>query len=386
MDRLFTTEVAIESGCIYLPLVFDQEIERAALDETPKRFKSLMSLRKPERRDSQVLDYEGDKFIRSISLESFVESYRETNPEDYARLRQEYLSRYTTNESFREVGISSMLETIVFQVMPHFIKKGKGLDRRELSEPEILDLIHAKTDIHPGYMQEAERFLRTDELQETIARIENNQAEIPQAPSGRTTGDELRSWVYLALEPRILKEELETLKDTLEQKNEFAEKNMQYIATMLYLKSQTDFSLDGFTIHKLEDNRYQVGVYTPDYALKHWDGSVYLFPGCTVMVDTGSLSNPFVKERYRHPFLDETGSRQRICIRDNNLSSRFSAANMINALETGLNTMHYGYINRRDFNGYHRLSHDMFDGLEVRRDNPRIQSGEVEIKNGFVRW
>jgi hypothetical protein len=108
-----------------------------------------------------------------------------------------------------------------------------------------------------------------------------------------------------------------------------------------------------------------------------------------VAVSTGGRLKPFVIEHYKHPLLRRYSPGQEICLpKDFQPSATFNAANVIQSLEAGINALYYGY-NARRRNGYHSLDriHQErfldFDDYRTPPDDPRIVSGEVEVKNIF---
>ena len=159
------------------------------------------------------------------------------------------------------------------------------------------------------------------------------------------------------------------------------------------------------------DRHRHLHKHTGEYALKDFYGRPYLFPDCRIAVSTVVPLKPFVIERYKHPFLEGHDAGQPICLRHLSRSRVFTPANVINALEEGMNALLYGYNSRRR-NGYHSLDRitrpvrtvdfddDImaadddepmirtrpmrsvhFEDYRISRDHPKIASGWVEITN-----
>jgi hypothetical protein len=157
-----------------------------------------------------------------------------------------------------------------------------------------------------------------------------------------------------------------------------------------YLSEKGALEIDGFGFNRLRSkNDYRIYKRTGVYALKDFYGRPYIFPDCRVAVSTAGRLRPFVIEHYKHPLLRRYGSGQEICLpKDFQPPAAFSAANVIQTLEAGISALYYGY-NARRRNGYHSLDriHQErfldFDDYRVPPDDPRIASGEVEVKNIF---
>ncbi|MEK6571432.1 MAG: hypothetical protein AABZ61_08690, partial [Bacteroidota bacterium] len=147
---------------------------------------------------------------------------------------------------------------------------------------------------------------------------------------------------------------------------------------------------------------------------KDYYGRMYLFPDCRVAVSTIVPLKPVVVDTYKHPFLEGHDAGQPICLRGFNPPKVFTAANVINALQEGINALLYGYSSRRR-NGYHGLDqmtrfarttdvdddimpeHEdypvistrhartvNFDDYRVSSDHPKIASGQAEITNNYT--
>jgi hypothetical protein len=106
-----------------------------------------------------------------------------------------------------------------------------------------------------------------------------------------------------------------------------------------------------------------------------------------VAVATLGRLRPVVVDHYKHPFLRQHGSGQAICVGPETQHLTFSAKNVVQALEEGINALLYSYDSRRRL-GYHRL--DALPGMmrlvdfedyRIPQDHPLVVSGHVEGKN-----
>ena len=385
MEKLFHSDIefAIRAGYAYMPLLVDHEIEKEVHGNKEARFWNLASLFRTEHKIQNVIRIEGRHYVKTASLQSLLDNYEKVNRAGYEIEKAKCLRQYEKDLEIKETIIDHKLETIVFKVMPYFIKKNKALERKRMSDLEIVGIINKHVNVPPKYLEIAEDFKDTKSLRETIDKIENKEIAIPPEPEqGPISSEYLRDWFYKALEARILIEEKENLKNLLKQREELIDTNKGFIATLLYLKDNPSLEIDGFGFG--DTNLYKVYVHTGEYALKDFDGDIYLFPDCKVGVYISNLTSPLVFDKYKHPFLNDEDKDQFICIRHGSLSSNFTAENIINSLQTALNTIFYGYTNSGDFGGYNSLKNSMFQEYKISRDHPRIKSGEVEIKNDFI--
>ena len=157
MKRLLDSdlELVVESNFIYLPLLFDPEIEK----EIQTIFRSEKQIENSTQPCLKTIIKREDKyFVKALNLNSLLENYEVINPYDYKRLRNECLLKYQLTGEVDGIFFDETLKIILFQVMPHFIKKNRGLTRKKLSDKELLDLINKKINIPARYYKNAETF------------------------------------------------------------------------------------------------------------------------------------------------------------------------------------------------------------------------------------
>jgi|GEM_PF-370054 len=385
-------ELVVESGFIYLPLLFDPAIEREILSSW--KTKALVKV-------------DGRYFVQTLSLQSLVENYEKIDPASYAQLRTACLEKYRHTPGLGGISIDEKLKTILFHVMPHFIRREKGLDRRKLTEEEILDLVTKYIRIPAKYYDEAYKFRDTDWLREALDNLRHHEVSVNPPRTGRMPARQLREWVHKALELKIVNREKSHLNQVLQEREEFIATHRNYVATLLYLAEKGSLEIDGFGFTRIgASNDYLVYKHTGEYALQDYYGRFYLFPDCRVGVTTIMPLKPIVVDSYKHPFLEGHASGQVICMRHFKPPRVFSAENIINTLEEGINTLLYGYSSRRR-NGYHSLDQITrnvqtveledwvddpifpgrfmqivsFDDYRVPPDHPKIGSGQVIVTN-----
>jgi len=393
-------ELLIQSGFVCLPLLFDPAIEGEI--RTSPRPKTLMTV-------------DGRYFIKTLRLHSLVESYEKIDAQLYEQVLSMCLQKYCGMVELSDISMSEKLRMILFQVMPYFIRRSRGLERRKLSEDEILDLVEEKVNIPRRYYDKATKFLDTRSLRLILGELEERVPSTDPPGDGLMAARRLREWLVKALEVKIMNGEKERLRQVLYHREQFGGTQRKYVAILLYIAEKGSVEIDGFGFSRIGmSDEYLIYKRTGEYALKDFYGRLYLFPDCRVAVSAVIPSRPFVIETYKHPFLEGFDAGQQICLRDFTPPKVFTAASVIKALEEGINALLYGYSSRRR-NGYHSLDRatqhirgtDLdeeitsefeegplgrrrrvpsvhFDDCRVPRDHPKIASGEVEITNDYT--
>ena len=393
-------EVVIQSGFLYVPLLFDPSVDREL--HTPPESHSLIPTN-------------GRLFVRAVSVQSVLENYPTIFPESYERLRNACLHKYSAIRRLERIPLDGKLKTILFDVMPHFIRGHKGFERRRLSEGEILDLIERKISTPASCYQKASALVNTDVLRGLLKALGEHRVAIAPLRDGLTSAREVGEWTQKAIERKIVEGETARVKQLLEGRKTFGETEKRRIAVLLHLAEKGSLEIDHFGFSRIgSDDEYFVYKRTGEYALKDYYGRLYLFPDCRVVVCTHLSQKPVVMENYKHPFLEAHDAGQEICLRGFTSPAVFSGSAMIRALEEGINALLYGYSSRRR-NGYNNLERmpnrlgslgfgdsplvgptdypvirkahllDVdFDDYRVSKDHPKIASGQVEVTNDFT--
>ncbi len=355
-------EVLIDRGMVYYPLLEDHLIETEA------------------HANGVVKEKDGRIFIRGSSIDSLIKNYRVSNPEDYGRFKEAFLKEALPDLDFHKIVKSSVnqnIRVIALEIIPHFVRR-KGFRREKFTEDEILGLVKGKINVGERYYKLAEQTYSPNDLR---SRLE----ELPERfrkrvfPDAFKTIRGLESEVKSALEYEVVMEEKENLKKEISGREALAKKNLEGIATLLCLQDQKEFEIEDFGFLS-NGGRHTLYLKTGEYALRDFDGRVYLFPPCKVgvVISEGELySQPhFLDPEYRHPFGND------ICIHNGYKQGKDKTENIINALEAGIKTVLFGYIdnvrNHQPRSGY--LSSN-FSRYLVSEDNPKIKSGRVKITN-----
>jgi hypothetical protein len=355
MKRLFDSdlEIMVESNYIYFPLLFDPEINSEIQTISPPENQMEISAQ-PD--SNLLLKLKGKYFVKTLNLHSLLENYEVINTYDYQRLRKDCLLKYQLTGEQDTIFLDETLRIILFQVMPHFIRKNRGLVRRKLSGEEILDLINERIKIPEKYYNDAETLQDLKSLKKVLESLEN-QAHMYKPPeNGILTGRTLQDWLHDAIQTKVLISEHHRIAQALKVRNQLSQAKPEHIAVLLYIADAGSLEIDGFgfATHNAHKGEYLIYKRTGDYVLKDYYARSYFFPECRVAVSTYSPFRPFVMEKYKHPFLLNHKSGQEICMKDFVPSNELTANNIIRTLEEGLTALLYGYDSRRR-NGYHSL-------------------------------
>ncbi len=422
MQRLLESDldVVVNGGFVFAPLLLDPSIDaevRAAQATGP------------------LIEVDGKRFVRTLSLRSLIENYAYLHPNAFAALRTACLEKWGCTLEPEATVIDDELRTVLFQIMPYFVRHREGpvvshrkadtplrstgiaRSRRQRAEAdasaraeEVLELLCRRIEIPEKYLAEATRRLDPAPLHRALHTLEAVERPLPPLEEGRIPARRLREWVCQALEVKILRDEKARLARELQERERSAEGDARHLAALLYIAETGALELDGFGFFRIgRRDEYVVYKRTGEYALRDYYGRVYLFPDCRVAVSTVVPLRPFVLERYKHPFLEGYAEGQPICMRGFLPPRTFNAANVIRVIEEGIHALLYGYSPRRR-NGYHSLDRTLkrvsepdsdayqdefitlagrmrvihFDDLRVPPDHPKLASGEVAITNAHT--
>jgi hypothetical protein len=398
MQGAFASDITIviESGYIYLPLLYDPSIEEEidggrSSGSGPNKNSEAFHLM----RGKLLIRVNGKYFVRSLNLQSLLDNYPRLHPEHYKQIKSSQLKKYVAAPYFDELPIDEKLETILFHIMPHYIRRKTQLRRRKPSTEEILDYIEEKMAIPDAYYDRADRFFAPDHSLDFLRGLQRR-ASVDLPGRGPISPDAFDTWLQGALTAKIVNDEIERLTQRLRRREESLKDRRRYTAALLFIADKGSFERDGFGFYRTGTKDYIIYKRTGEYALKDYYGRIYLFPDCRVAVLTHGFMHPIILDRYKHPFLEEDEPGQQICLgldREMYFPRQFTAKNVVKALEEGISTLFYGY-NSRKRNGYHSLDTTAdtatarfrsvnFDDYRIPKDHPKVVSGEVEIKNAF---
>jgi len=382
-------EILVHQGHLYVPLLFDPEIHQESQALPFEKYVSEASPGGvPQSSLPAALTVKDRRFVQAVSAASLLEHYGRLFPREHEKRRLLLREQYSLTADLWGLALDPKLITIVFHILPHFLRREGFSPRRSLGEGEILDLIRERLRIPRRFHQEAQRFLDLAPLKVALQRLETAKLESRPPPEGLVLTATLRAWWEQNLTAHLLAEERARLLQELEDREPWAQAQEGRLAVLLYLADQGSLELDGFGFTRLKKGQdYRIYKRTGPYALKDFFGRLYLFPDCRVAVASLGRLRPVVVDHYKHPFLRQHGSGQDICLGAESPYLTFSAKNVIQALEEGINALFYGYDSRRR-QGYHRL--DALPGMmrlvdfedyRIPEDHPLIVSGHVEVKN-----
>ena len=345
-------ELVVKSGFVYVPLLFDPDIAREVQDwSKPAESTDKRVSGKP----SNVVEFEGIQFIKTLNIQSILANYDRIDKDYYEQLKEGRLRLFPDVPNLEGIAPNSKLLTIVLKVMPYFIRKSRSLERRQLNDIELLDLICNKIDIPGSFSEQAEKCFDTGPLLQRLNHLENLELALQPIQDGLVKSDDFRKWLHQALELQVVEREKVRLKQELHDREQMGESERKHIGTLLYIAERGSFEFDGFGFSRTgSSDDYLIYKRTGEFVLKDYYARTYRFPACRVAVSTFRPFRPMVLETYKHPFLQGHAPRQEICLSEFSPPDEFTADNTIKLLEEGINALLYGYDARRR-NGYHSL-------------------------------
>ncbi len=380
-------EMVVATGYIYLPLLFDPAIDQ--------EIQASLPVAGPQGNSGNsgapaVIHHSQRYFVKSLNLWSLLENYPKLQPESYKRLESHCFNKYVLRTEAVVALLTGKLKTIIFEILPHFIKTTRGLRKIRPGKQDILGFLSDRLPIPASYQEYARKILDPERLTRNLADLEKSLTPVEPPPEGLISGRSLRQWFYQALFGKILELKKARLRDALRRVEDLIRMKTAYLPLLLYLAETGSLEIDGFGFSRIGSrDEYLIYKRTGEYALKDYYGRLYLFPDCRVAASTLGTLRPIVLEKYKHPFLLQYRSGQSICLRHFHPPQVFTAQHAITALEEGINALFHGYDYRRR-NGYHSLDHlpksegkITFDDYRIPSTHPKFLSGKIEVKNDF---
>jgi hypothetical protein len=337
----------VDSGFLYMPLLYDPDIEGEIQD--------ILDPTESHEATGSLIVNEGKHFVKSLSLHSLVTNYEKTGKDLYDQVKSVVLRQVMGNADRGETSLSWKLITIIFQIMPYFIKKNRGFERGKFGKQEILKLIAEKVDISPQKYERTNTIFDLKPLQEALKELEKLDSTFKTPTDGIISSSELHHWLQKALKAQVIEKERTRLENEVHRREQLIASVDEDMDILLHVAQKGSLEINGFGFTRIgTSDDYLIYKRTGEYRLKDYYGRSYQFPDCRVAVSTFSPFKPVVMERYKHPFLYAHDSGQEICMHGFYPPQQFSAENAINLLEEGINALLYGYDARRR-NGYHSL-------------------------------
>jgi hypothetical protein len=379
----------IHDGILYTPLLMDSTITDKAVKKAGKG---------PDRKPV-IITKDDRRYIRAVNLMDLVSNYESINPAGYRAIIDELVRKYSIDLLEQETPYdNSLLETIIFGVMPHFVSINKNLlDRTEPRRADILEFIIKKEKIPlDKYRKKVRQETDYASLERAITYLRSLEKTTRLPQNGPIQSSALDSWLSSAVENSIVTKEAQLKGRILSMKQVLKKKEVDQRAVMLYLTKKGKLEIGGFGFMEGEDSEYLVYAHTGEYALESRKGKIFHFRDCKVAVpvDSDYIDSPLVIDNYKHPFLQNCEPMQDICIVDGGNGGQPTAKNIIKNIEEGINTLFYGYTLNGHFGGYQPLNGDFesdeddydisFRSYRIKKDDRRLKSGKLEIKNQSI--
>jgi hypothetical protein len=390
MLRLFETHLKLKvvSGFIYLPLLFDPAIDQEVHDSAPETpgagtLPAAPVLLPPETGKS------GSFFVQAVKLSSLLGAYPSLEPADFANLRRSVLQQHGLHLTPEPAAMDDKLKTILLEILPHFILRTRGPEKKRPTPAAILDFLSSRAAIPKSFAARTAPLASSEALKLHVQDLQNRQKPPVPPPEGLISGRRLRLWFKQALAQEILREETARWQQNLQAQAWLANLGRKHHLLMLYIAATGSLEVDGCGFQRLgrRQDDYYIYKRTGEYVLKDYYGRLYLFPDCRVAVSTRGAIKPVVLDKYKHPFLLHHTAGQAICLSRFRAPHGFTAKNIITALEEGLGALYYGY-NHRKRNGYHSLDvlnpqagEVTFDDYRIDAAHPKLISGKVTVTN-----
>jgi hypothetical protein len=339
-----------------------------------------------------LLCLEGGYFIQSLSLASLVRNLQAVFPEEWEQQRLRLRRSVFPGSSLYEPPLNAKLETILYHILPHFLKSSRDPRRPRAGANPVLARLAPKIPVASGQPPPAGALReRQTSLEQVLRQLQNLQKPPDPPREQRLSGRELAGWFQENLQAHLAHQEFQHWHREFVQVQNLLKLPGPELAALLSIAARGEVEVDGCGC--FPDTRYpgHYVVYkrTGEFVLQDYFGRLYLFPDCRVGVSTAGPFHPQVLDEYKHPLLRRFQPRQPICLTGYQPAQEFSAAAVITALEEGLNALFYGY-NSRKRNGYNsldsfgrHLSVVDFENWRLPPDDPRVTDGRLEVKNKF---
>ncbi|RPJ54765.1 MAG: hypothetical protein EHM12_13370, partial [Dehalococcoidia bacterium] len=228
MLNLDCGEMYVKGDTLYMPLLYSSQIS-AIVDDIPQPDTGWKPL--AVRQGASV-------FAAGLSLRSLVENYAIHDPASYELARANLLKRYEIENIDTQINLQDrMLEKLVFEVMPYFVRINEDIrNRKEPTKTEILNRLAEKANIPlDEYRGKVKLVSDNTPLEKAIEQLKSLQQGLTFPNEGIITGSALEDWFKGALENHILNKEAELRENIMAIREEFLAKELDRQAVQLYL-------------------------------------------------------------------------------------------------------------------------------------------------------
>ena len=170
-------EILVHHGHLYLPLLVDPEIHRESqVRHIPEYGAATEPENYPPSSRPSIYAVQGRLFVQAVSAASLVDQYARIFPGDYDERRRLLQEQYSLTADLCSVPLDPKLITIIFHILPHFLRRA-GLGRRRLGEGEILDLLGERLRVPARFFDQARAWLDVKPLKTALERLESAKLE-----------------------------------------------------------------------------------------------------------------------------------------------------------------------------------------------------------------
>ena len=346
------TEILLQRGYLYVPLLFDPEIAAeltAALGAEGSELTAASEVPQPGGQPAaepggpspapRLLFSHGHYYIKSLALASLVEHFQAVFPEEYEQARTTLLLEILPCLEDCPPVVDAKLQTILFEVFPYFFPSRRGGRRQSRSPAAVLTHL-AESVVVPPEGNELLSRLRQREagLKEILQWLAKRQAAFEGGAAPLGSGQELIAWCRQALQVQIVTDEIARRRRELSELQALWNLPENHLAILLTIAARGAVEINGMGVARDAKRPGEYWVYknSGEFVLQDYFGRLYLFPSCRVGVASGGPFHPVVLDRYKHPLLRRFAPRQPICLTDYQAPQDFSATAVIQALQEGL--------------------------------------------------
>ena len=242
-------EILVHHGHLYVPLLVDPEIHRESQVRHIPVYGAATELENypPSPRPS-IYAVQGRLFVQAVSAASLVDQYARIFPGDYDERRRLLQEQYCLTADLWDVALDPKLATIIFHILPHFLRRA-GLGRRRLGEGEILDLLGERLRVPARFFDQARAWLDVKPLKTALERLESAKLESGPPPEGLVLAAALRAWWQEALQARLLAEARADLLRGLRDREHWAQAQESRLAILMYLADKGALETGRLRLH-----------------------------------------------------------------------------------------------------------------------------------------
>ena len=263
MRRLIESgiDLMVESGFLYLPLLLDPAIET--------EIRTTLDTSGPRQKTGSLIQIDGKHFVKTISLASLVDNYEKIGKILYDQIRSTVVRKVSVTLDRSTTPFGWKLIAIIFEIMPYFIKKNRGLERKKFGREAILKLIAEKVDVPAKNYERSDTFFDLRPFQAALEELDKLGSKFVLPDDGIISSAELGNWLYRALEIHIIDKERARLKDEVYKRRKLLEAAAENLDILLYIAEKGSLEIDGFGFLRVgSGDDYLIYKRSGEYILK----------------------------------------------------------------------------------------------------------------------